>query len=723
MVDFNLPWWAALLVCLAVALPVAHFSYTRLKTQYRLLKFSIIIIRSLYTIALLLLALDTTFIRTYITGSKLLILRAGTAAIAESASRDDRLNERFQVSLISGELPELERLLPDYSQENGHIAAVVIAAGSADEAIAAVELARQRIDSPLFVALDARSTFIPDVSVSATTADGRAILGAPATIQATVYGRNMAGRTTGIELRDEIRPLATASVIWKSDNESVIVPLTLIPAIEGVNSYSIIAGPDEKESEKENNELSFSLDVFRSERRILFMENQPTWEGKFIRRALQDNSLIKLDYFAQISRDAFLSQGEADGNRNLRRILASISLLAKYDAIIAGPMDATFFSSREARNISDFIERRGGGLVILGSNDFSGSIISPSSPLAHLSPADVSISARGLDLSKSETLKDERATFLVPTVEGQAEGLFQSLTPGGAFDRLGPVSTAYLEVGSLRPGAVAFARDGSITGDLSPVLLAGQSFGHGRTLLVSPADSWRMTLAETGGERDHFSTFWQNLALWASARAERRSFLRLASATISTGERATAYLTARDVAFQPLAELSIEAELEYSNAGNEGGVQHFPVLVEAVAGSPAIYKLSSPVLQEGKGTFKVKVQAAGHDDQTLSLAFDVQQATRQRLETPDRLDRLGLYVRESGGQVISRQDGDHLIAELLKLPSKSMRVQSTIKMRNMVFLAYLLPLFMATEYLLRRKFSTGGPDRQPETEMDRASSR
>jgi hypothetical protein len=441
--------------------------------------------------------------------------------------------------------------------------------------------------------------------------------------------------------------------------------------------------------------MKFSLDVKRAERRILLLENQPTWEGKFIRRALEERRHLRIDYFAQISREAVLAQRATPENRDLRKILASFNLLAEYDAIIAGPVESAFFTAGEARNINDFIERRGGGIVILGSNDFSGSIISPSSPLAHLSPADVSL----------PNAKSEASTFMVPTREGIAEGLFKAQPPGAAFERLGPITTAYLKVGQLKPGAVALAKDGSSNGTESPVLVAAQFYGLGRTILVSPSDLWRAMLAKPDESGNRFSLFWQNLASLATAKAEPPSHIRLASPIVSAGQLMTAYLTARDESFNPISELAVEAEILFTSREESGSPERLPVIVEREPASPGVYRLTAWMRHEGRGDLRVRVRMPGRGDQDLGLAFDVQPEDRKPTETPDRLDLLSQRARESGGRLFSARGSDDLSSSLIKLPSESREIRSAYRFRDSIFMAFFLPLLMSVEYLLRRHFS------------------
>lgn len=666
---------------------MAWFCYSGLALQNRLFKITVTVIRTVTTLALLFFALDATIIISRTTGSRLYIV--GDASHSRNVERllqDDRLNDRFQVEMSPEPPPEFER-----AQD---CAAIVIASQTAAGAVRLAELYGKYSAAPIFVTLEPASSTGPEVAINSIAGDGKAMLGCSTAIQVTLRALGMAGKTTRVELADEARILATTPANWKSEDESVVVRLSFIPLIEGVNRLSIRVVTGEREAATANSEMKFSLDVKRAERRILFLENQPTWEGKFIRRALEERRLFRIDYFAQISREAVLAQAATSDNRDLRKILASFNLLAEYDAIIAGPLESAFFSAGEARNINDFIERRGGGLVILGSNDFSGSIISPSSPLAHLSPADVSL----------PNAKSEASTFMVPTEEGIAEGLFQSQPSGVEPERLGPITTSYLKVSRLKPGAVALAKDGSSTVAETPVLVAAQFYGLGRTILVSPSDLWRAMLANPDESENRFALFWQNVAFLATAKAEPASHIRLASPVVSAGQLMTAYLTARDESFNPLSELDVEAETLFFSREEADSPERLPVTLEREIGAPGVYRLTARMRQEGRGDLRVKVRMPGRAERDLSLAFDVQPENRQPTETPDRLDLLNLHVRERGGHLFSARESERLVSALMELPSESREIRSAYRFRESLFMAFFLPLLMSVEYLLRRLF-------------------
>ena len=93
--------------------------------------------------------------------------------------------------------------------------------------------------------------------------------------------------------------------------------LEVVPKIAGWTDYVARIEPAGGEDAAL---LTRSLTLYTEERRmrVLFFEGEPTWEAKFIRRALEQSGLFELDYFAQVSRAATLGAATAAEARRVK---------------------------------------------------------------------------------------------------------------------------------------------------------------------------------------------------------------------------------------------------------------------------------------------------------------------------------------------------------------------------------------------------------------------
>jgi hypothetical protein len=739
-VSFNLPTNLALLIIFVVTAVVSILFYFTLKAYRPKLRVILVLIRASYTLALLLVILDAALVRTREEPGRLLIIKSDSPMmnlegadggkarddladdISRGLSTDAKLREHFSIEQLAGSQSSHRDSENDESISSP--AAVVNLTDTAEAAITKAQRIARLFAAPLFVLPVTARNGVPDVSVNFVDCAGTASLGIPVTVRATLYGRGMAGRSTVVKLSDEALALTSTVVHWKEKSETITVPLALAPRVEGLHRYTVRAETCDGEINSENNEISFSVEADKAERRVLFIENQPTWEGKFIRRALEENRAIVIDYFAQVSRSASLTQQQTQSPAGAQSIIGDFKKLAAYDCVIIGPMDSSAISGRAAGNLTAFVERRGGGLVILGSNDFSGSILSTSSPLIHLSPAQVIVRQRP-DAPQSTNLGNpvigsqsqsrgagasiqDRAVdrvVLVPTEEGRE--VFRMADSDKPIESMGPLAESYAQVRSLKAGAFALAIDGSRKQTDAPTLIAAQPYGYGRTLLFAPSDSWKIALAESAENKGAFALLWQNLVLWTAEGAEPASSIRLRSGSVESGDTVRAYLVARDDSFNPVAQLSLKGALELDGSERAGHTVKLPLTITNDPGVPGVYELSSPASGEGNALLSVAIKLRGGGEQALNLPFSVYKNRAAWRESPSVHERLRGIARASGGELFTPDEIELLKSRLVDLPRSRRAVNETRRVRNSVALAFLLPVLMSLEYLLRKRNSTG----------------
>lgn len=715
-ISFGVSTWLALLICLLVLALVTYF-YVKLQTHPIWLKHALIIIRSLYTLALLFIILDAAVMTRQDLKARVLILGTESPTLEFPAAPEGQ-TRRSAIEQVIKRLVNSPRLSGSFSIEaadahaaviSGQPAAVVNVIDTSSRAIAGASKLAAISTAPLFIIAATADKNSPDVSVNSVDSDGIAHLDIPVIIHVTLYGRGMAGRSTLVKLVDEAIVVSSTTVEWKAEAESISAPLVLAPRVAGPRRYTVTAEPVEGEVNSQNNGLSFSVDVERGERRILFFEDQPTWEGKFLRRALESNGSIAVDYVAKVSRSAFVVQRQADDTGSLQSVLSDFEKLARYDAIIAGPTDAASLTKQAARNINDFVERRGGGLILLGGNDFNGSILAPASPVAHLSPAIVSLSRRVPSI-KDENQPSDRASaggqkaFLVPTEDGKSHPIFWLTSTIAPVERLGPLSDSYLRIASLKRGASALAVDGSKAGSGASVMIAAQDYGNGRTLLLAPADLWKLGLAEREENEGAFALLWQNIALWAAGNAEPAVDLRLATAAIEAGDQLRAYAAIRDEAFNAAANLTLKAALELENTQGEVKTTGLPVTITPSERAAGVYEISAQCNTEGKGTLSLSVTSQQTGEEVRRVVFYVHKNLADWREQPDAYDKLAEIARATGGKLYQPDQTDLLESELESLKPQQQSFTVAYRLRNSAALAFILPLLMAAEYFLRKRY-------------------
>lgn len=719
---------------------ISAFFYFTLGAYRPGLRAGVVLIRASYTLGLLLVILDAAFVRTREQPSRLLIVKSDLPMMSlgdapGGKSRDDvageisralltdpRLRERFSVERPAGSAGG--EAVFETAGAAAPPAAVVSLTDTSERSVAEARYMAGLIPAPLFVLPVSADAQVPDVSVSSVDCAGTAPLDIPTTLRATLYGRGMAGRSTLVKLYDEALALSSSVARWKEDSETITVQLMLVPRVEGLHRYTVRVDACDGEINSENNEISFSVDARRAERRVLFVEGQPTWEGKFIRRALGENRSVVVDYYAQVSRSASLGQQQTQSPASPRSVIGDFTKLAAYDCVILGPTDSPSIQGPEARNLTAFVERRGGGLVILGGNDFAGSVVSASSRIGHLIPAQVTVRQRPdaprmasaenpVSGSQSQIQGPAAPAPFVPaggavlTLTEQGREVLWQAGADGREEKLGPLSESYLQVKSLKRGAVALAVDGARAQPGAPVLVAAQPYGYGRTLLFAPSDSWKLGLAESADNKGAFALLWQGMVLWAAGGAEPASSIRLHGSAVESGDVVRAYLVARDDSFNPVDQLSIRGAVESGGPGKAGRVVRLPLTVTHDPALPGVYELSAPAPGEGDAILSAAVSLRGGPERSMSMPFSVDKSRAAWRESPDASDRLRDIARASGGELFRPDELEALKSKLAELRSASPAAREAHRLRNGTALAFVLPVLMSLEYFLRRRRDAG----------------
>ncbi len=106
--------------------------------------------------------------------------------------------------------------------------------------------------------------------------------------------------------------------------------------------------------------------------RILYFEGEPRWEFKFLKRAVEDDKTIRLTTDLRTTPDKLYRQMPPDQDPNTNLVdgfPTKVQELFDYDAMILGSVDQAYLKPEQQTLIHEFVDRRGGGLLLLGGKD------------------------------------------------------------------------------------------------------------------------------------------------------------------------------------------------------------------------------------------------------------------------------------------------------------------------------------------------------------------
>ncbi len=134
----------------------------------------------------------------------------------------------------------------------------------------------------------------------------------------------------------------------------------------GAKALRFSIDPLPGEENPSNNAVTRLVNVESGRRRVLYLEGEPRWEYKFIRRAESDDSIVQLVSMLRTTENKIYRQGIDNPNDLAQGFPATAEELFAYQGLIIGSVEAGYFTPAQRDLIEQFVDRRGGGLLLLG---------------------------------------------------------------------------------------------------------------------------------------------------------------------------------------------------------------------------------------------------------------------------------------------------------------------------------------------------------------------
>jgi len=435
-----------------------------------------------------------------------------------------------------------------------------------------------------------------------------------------------------------------------------------------------------------NNTQLRPMEVPRERRHVLYIEGEPRWEYKFIRRALDKNPSVRLASLLKTTANKFYRQGVESGDELADGFPTDEETLFEYDALMIGSYEAASLTPQQQQMIADFVSRRGGGLLMLGGRRGLADGGWGSTVLADVLPAKLPV------LDSASFIRFQAKVYLTP------DGERSLLTRLERDDEANAASWAempdimdfqYLD--EPKPGAVTLL-EAEIQGAREPLLLH-QHYGLGSAYILATGGTWRWQMGLPHEDQRH-ETFWRQLLQTLSAAAPRpvtlttdRSFYADESRVSLRAEvRDKKYLPARDAAVTVRVEggLGTSDEIELEPLPGEPGV--FGAVYDAA--EPGIYRFTANAVdgEETLGTAQVAVRRADG----VAEHFRVEQ-NRALLER---------IAAATGGTYFALADAAG-IPEAVRFSEAGLVERQVLDLWNMPIVFLVLLLLKGTEWILR----------------------
>ena len=218
-----------------------------------------------------------------------------------------------------------------------------------------------------------------------------------------------AGQKATLTVRDGDKTLAAREIVLAPDGRVQIEPLFFPVGAAGAKSFTLGIEPLPGEENLSNNAVTRPILVSDAKRRILYVEGEPRWEYKFIRRAEEDDPTVQMVSMLRTSENKIYRQGLSDPSELAAGFPVRPEDLFGYSGIIIGSVDADYFTPLQQELLREYVDRRGGGVLFLGGrsslsdggwgasalNDLLPTFLPTGNHNFHRNPATVELTADG----------------------------------------------------------------------------------------------------------------------------------------------------------------------------------------------------------------------------------------------------------------------------------------------------------------------------------------
>ncbi len=454
----------------------------------------------------------------------------------------------------------------------------------------------------------------------------------------------------------------------------------------GVKDLRFTLDPLPGEPNVVNNAQYRVIEIPEERRSILYLEGEPRWEYKFIRRALDEESPIRLASLLRTTPNKFYRQGLDDATELEDGLPADREALFGYNALMIGSFEAAAFTPEQQEDIRDFVSERGGSLLMLGGLRGLGDGGWGNSVVAEMLPT---------QLPSAEAQSFYRGRVKARLTEAGRESLITQLdaepeTNLELWDEL-PDLADFQFLAELKPGAVTLL-EAEIQGTAHP-LLVHQRYGLGNVYVLATGGTWRWQMQLPSEDMRH-EIFWRQLLQTLVAGVPAPVQLRADRFYYGDSTEVELRAEVRDERFETVGNADVS--LTMSSAGAE------PVELDMrpVPGEPGIY--SATVQAEQPGVYAFEVEAMLDDESLGTAPFAVRRedgvaehfAIQQNRPLLERVSQL------TGGQYFSLDNLEDL-PEAIRFSQAGIVETQVLPLWSMPINFLLLILLKAGEWLLR----------------------
>ncbi|HTC31769.1 MAG TPA: vWA domain-containing protein [Bryobacteraceae bacterium] len=541
-----------------------------------------------------------------------------------------------------------------------------------------------------------------DVELDDAVIAPRALADSRIAAKITLHQRGYAGSKINLTVRDistsnQSKLLASRTITLGPEGNLQTETLMFDIGGAGARTLQIAAVPLPGEENTANNTLTRVVNVGSDARRILYIEGEPRWEYKFIRQAEEGDRLVQIVSMVRTSENKIYRQGIADPKELASGFPARAEDLFGYQGLIIGSVEAGYFTPAQQELIREFVDRRGGGLLLLGGQFSLADGGWNASHLTDLFPTTLPTQSgafhREADPRNGTT--HTTAELARAGVDSIITRLVDDPADNAAKWKKLPYLMDYEDPGTPKPGAAVLANMITPEGKTLPLLIT-ENFGRGRTAIMATGGSWRWQMSSPLGDTAH-DLFWQQLLRWLVSDTPGHVTASVPAQVLLDNGSVTITADVRDREFNPAPDAKVEAHV-LGPSGVSALVEMTPV-----PDNPGQFQAAWSAPKTGAYLTEVTAQRGAAELGRDVLTFQRMDGVAENFHTEQNRDLLERLATQTGGQYWKPADLGKLAAAIpYSEAGVTMRETKDLWDLPLVFLVLIILRF--SEWWLRRKW-------------------
>ncbi len=517
-------------------------------------------------------------------------------------------------------------------------------------------------------------------------------LGDTCVLTAHVTATGVAEQTVRLALYEEGVAVALASREQvRVGPAAVPVTFTVRPTAAGIKHYRIAMEGLQGAASTQRLVAEHQVEVIDARIRVLYLDIARD-ERKILGHWLARDPVVELATLTRMPKGGWYGQGALKHQDVSEGLPGSEADLYQYDVIVLGDIPRGDFrqggdvGETKLRWLTEFVARRGGGLITLGGRSVYGAGGYGGSALAAILPFELVAAGDSQVPGKFR---------VEPTVLGLSHPILQIADTAEAnrdawYDL--PTLDGCNLVGRARAGASVLAvrpQDGAAL-----PLLAVQEVGKGRVLACAADTTWRWEMLRDAEAPDHYRRFWGNAVrhLAPDPRLQPgQPRIQRDRTNPAVGETLTLSTRLLDPLYQPVRQAALTVQVQAPSG------RHYAIYPRDGRTTPGLYTYEVTLDEPGDWT----VRTAYKD----RISTDVIRAGASEAELEDpraRPDRMQELAALTGGACFTPDQIDEL-ADRLGAHQRPVRQECTVPLWNLPAVLALFFVIICLDCLIRKR--------------------